>query len=300
MIQFDHIHFYANYAYDYYIYKHGTLKAILDNAEKFEQEFLSKMVNGTEQTRYTQFIKSEIRITCFHAIETLFELIFALDPQGGALRDESILHSMVTSKQSVNYGRIKDISTGKDNLDFLEGICIQEGQVPVWKHIFYFQQNVNMSDEGNALFSDSIKGIKYFIKHIADIFSNREEYNAYKHGLRIMHTVNYVSIGRENDPSPFVDDLSDSMSLLTLEIDAKTKKPVAEIIDIISFDTDVDMEIIQVCYNMINNIISRRKSFYVLGETSTTGSLFPFDEMKKSLSPNISGKIQARNPIKEL
>jgi hypothetical protein len=103
----------------------------------------------------------------------LFELIFALDPKGGALRDESILHLMVTSKQSVNYGRIKDISTGKDYLDFLEGICIQEGQVPVWKHIFYFQQNMNMSDEGNALFSDSIKGIKYFIKHIADIFSNR-------------------------------------------------------------------------------------------------------------------------------
>lgn len=300
MIEFDHLHFYANYAYDYYIYKHGTLKAILDNAEKFEQEFLTNIVQGTDQTRYAQFVKSEVRITCFHAIETLFELIFALEPKDGVLRDERILHSMVTSKQSVNYGQIKDISTGKDNLEFLDKICIQNGQVPVWKHIFYFRQNPNMSEEGNAKFADSLNGIKHFIKHIADIFSNREEYNAYKHGLRIMHTVNFVSIGVADDPSPFVDDLSDSMSLLTLELDPKTKKPVAEIIDVISFDTHVDMEIIQACYYMINNIISRRKAFYVFGETINTGSLFPLEEMKKSLSPTISGRIRARNPIEEI
>jgi hypothetical protein len=42
------------------------------------------MKNGTDKTRYTLFIKSEIRITCFHAVETLFELIFALEPKDGA------------------------------------------------------------------------------------------------------------------------------------------------------------------------------------------------------------------------
>lgn len=258
------------------------------------------MVIDTDQTRYTQFIKSEIRITCFHAIETLFELIFALEPKGGDLRDEKILHSLVTSKQSVNYGRIGNIASGKDNLDFLDEICIQEGQIPVWIHIFYFHQNLNMSEEGKEKFADTHKGIKYFIKNIAGIFSNREEYNAYKHGLRIMHTVNYVSIGLENDPSPFVDDLSDSMSLLTLEKDSKTGNHVAEIVDIISFDTDLDMEIIQICYYMINNIISRRKSFFVLAETNTKGSLFPLDDMKKSLAPNIRGRIRTRTPLREL
>jgi hypothetical protein len=301
MILFDHKLFYANYAYDYYLYKLGTLRAILADTAKFDKDFLSTIVEGTDQTGYTRFIKSEVRMTCFHAIETLFELILALEPKDGILRDEKILHSLVTADPAINYRRIREISKDINTLNFLNNICIQDGQIPLWMHIFYFQLNLDLPDDAKDKFLESEKAIKHFIKHIADIFSDREEYNAYKHGLRIMHTLDFVSIGVENDPSQMVDDLSDSMTLLTFEKGPKkTDKPTAEIIDVISFDTNVDMEIIQICYYMINNIINRRKSFYVFGKKSTKGSLFTVSDMKKSLAPGISGRIRARTPIKDL
>lgn len=300
MILFDHKIFYKKYAYDYYLYKVGTFQSILADIKKFDQEFLSDFVEGADQTEYSRFVKSEIRMTCFHAIETLFEIIFALEPKDGELRDEKLLQTLTTAKPKANYDRIGEISKDINKLYFLDEICIDSPQVPLWMHIFYFKANMEADSELKEELLESRKAIRYFLYRIAETFHNRAEYNAYKHGLRIMHTLDHFSLGAENDPNPYVEDLSNSMSLFSIEKDKVTNKPVAEIIDVIDFDTNTDLEVIKYCYLMIKNIIASRKAFYVHQKTDSTVEMFSEEQIRKSI-PSSYGtpNIQSRTLIKD-
>lgn len=296
MIKFDHEVFYNSYAYDYYIYKLGTLKAILSDVQKFDKKFLSNHVQRVNYKNYSRFIKSELRMTCFHAIETLFELVFALEPINGMLRDEKILHSLTTANPNSNYLRIGKIANDSSELDFLDVICAEGQEVPVWLHIFYFQIHPkyknDLLESGNA--------IKYFLSTVATIFSNRSEYNAYKHGIRIMNTLVSFSIGTKfNKNDEFSIDLTDTMSLFSIEKDG-AKNPIAEIVDVIPFNTERDIEIIQICYHIIHNIINCRREFYATGSTSDEALTFTeakFRELLNSGYSSVFGNSRARNPI---
>lgn len=301
MIKFDHKIFYNSYAYDYYLYKLGTLKAILVDVPKFDQEFLPGYVQDVNRDNYIRFIKSELRMTCFHAIETLFELIFALEPKDGLLRDEKILQSLTAASAKTNYARIGNMAKDLTKLDFLDVICEEDQKVPVWLHIFYFKSNFQIQSQFKDELLESGKAIRYFLYRIAKIFSNRSEYNAYKHGIRIMNTLTYVSIGTGNGNLPVSFDMKDTMSLFSIEKD-DMKKPLAEIVDVISFDTDANIEIIRICYYIIHNIISCRRAFYVDGSPSASASMFVEAEFKRLLAPgyiSAVSSIRARNPIKD-
>ena len=49
------------------------------------KNFPGSNIEGYNEKDFRRVIKGEIRQTYFHSIETLFELIFALEPQGGSI-----------------------------------------------------------------------------------------------------------------------------------------------------------------------------------------------------------------------
>lgn len=297
MHKIDHKVFYTSYASDYHLYKLATLKSILTDIPKFEKEFLQNMVTGTNESRYTRFIKSEIRMTCFHAIETLFELIFALQPKGNELQDEKLMKVLSTVNFSENYKKIDRIAKDEDGLNFLDSTCEYQGNSPVWSYIFYFGyslEDASISEVQKTEVQETKEAIKIFLRSIADIFSYRAEYNAYKHGLRILNTITDVSL--ESKYSSVQWDVSDSMSLFSVEKDKK--KPIAEIIDILIFDTPRDMEIIQICSLLIHNIIVLRKEHY-LSRPRASAYFFTAALIKESLQKTVmESGMSFRNPIK--
>lgn len=299
MFQVDHKVFYSSYAVDYHIYKVASLESILNDCQRFKEQFLESVISGTDVGRFERFIKSEIRITCFHAIETLFELIFALEPKEGVLQDQVLLKSLATANFTKNYQRITTISNDLSALDFLDATVSSEPNSPLWAYLFYYGVSLSGSESDTEMAAaNSWTAIKSFLSAIASLFSNRDEYNAYKHGLRILNTVTEFSIATAFDPNPVVEDMSDTMSYFTVE--KEEKKPVAELVNIVEFHTDTDIEIIKTCSMLMSNIIGRRREVFHdlpvnLGWVFTESEMAPLISATRAAG-NLS--MQMRTPLR--
>ena len=69
---FSDIDFYSAYQYDYYVYKISLLQSILKKPESFKNDFLDGNLDGFILEDFIRVLKSEIRQSYFHNIETLF------------------------------------------------------------------------------------------------------------------------------------------------------------------------------------------------------------------------------------
>src|SRR5687767_4849837 len=92
--------FYRSFMVDFFLYKQATYKNIIDNFEKLEPLVL-KDVFDYKKDEYLNAIKSSIRVTYFHCIETLFEIIFAIEAgirsEPNEHQDELILRRLSNS-----------------------------------------------------------------------------------------------------------------------------------------------------------------------------------------------------------
>lgn len=263
---FDIKDFYSFYQYDYHIYKLVTLKQILDNTDKFEKEFLTGAITGFEKVDFQRTIKSEIRQSYYHAIETTFELIFALIPSNGQTNETEVLFKLSTSEWRQNNDRIRKIAEDSDGLEFLEKqIKVHENgkvndiQISIARFLFYFgiiPGNKSIPKKYLKLIEPSLKAIKLGLKIIAKDFIQRGEYNSYKHGLRIVPALKHFYILNSETQKSILDwDLSDSMTYISLDSKKEEIKFTTTV-----FDTDRDIKMTLFCSNLISNLILLRKA----------------------------------------
>ncbi|TLV00359.1 hypothetical protein [Dyadobacter luticola] len=248
--------FYTQYAYDYHLYKVTTLSSILDRCEAFQEDYLAAQISGYNEADYARFLKGEIRVTCFHVIETLFELIFGLEPKEGKCRDLDLLQAISTSNFQKNYSRIERIATDESELAFLDLATAQFGNHPLWMHIFFFAPPLKEPGVPELL-QDSYEAIKLFLKEAAITFSRRYEYNAYKHGTRVLNAFQEFGWSDPDGQNAVKYDLSDSMSFFTVE--KQDGKAVNEVITTKMFNTKKDIKMILLANMPITNIIRRRR-----------------------------------------
>lgn len=281
--------FYQGYIYDYYVYKIITLKEILLNKDKFYEEYLSKSINGYKSEDYSRVIKSEIRQTYFHSIETLFELIFAIyDFEKNDFFDFDIFFRLSNSNMKKNYSRINDFSKKVDSLDFLNKKTLnsQGKEIEIGRHLFYFGLDENSKIDNN-IFEDipkSIDAIKKGLKIIATDFSDRNEYNSYKHSLRIVPILKKFVIAKTEDMSVLKEwDLSESMSFLLRSKDLNNIKIVTKI-----FDFERDLCLTMFCSNLISNIILLRKaSLRLKMDTQLNIAIFGLEQIQNCAKLNV-------------
>ena len=102
---------------------------------------------------------------------------------------------------------------------------------------------------------DSVDAIKFGVKIIAKDFVDREEYNSYKHGLRIIPAASELMLA---DPKTMEIkirwNLEDSMSFYS-----KTKNPDELKIKTKLFDTNRDYAMTYFCSNLISNMVYYRQ-----------------------------------------
>lgn len=261
--------FYDTYLTNYHGTKATYLRHILDNIEKFEIEFFKKKLHGDKKDAFRRTIKSDLRQTYFHSIESFFELFFALNPKGKrVLDDENVLFNLTNSKWQENYRRIKEIADNDKVLDFLdEEIEVMGKQVTIGNYIFYMGIfNKDKYPHLKTQIDSSIDAIKYGLAIVAKDFVKREEYNAYKHGLRIIPAVSkFMLADAETMEIKFEWDLTDSMSFY-----APTKNPDELTIITKLFDCERDYQMTLFCSNLIRHMVFYRKISFGKNRENTT------------------------------
>lgn len=80
--------FYQVYMKDYHKIKATYLINIIRNNEKFQKELFEEEFPSIKEDDFIKTLKSDLRQTYFHSIETFFELFFALIPKENNIYDD--------------------------------------------------------------------------------------------------------------------------------------------------------------------------------------------------------------------
>lgn len=282
--------FYQTFLIDYHKMKIIPIKKILSDIPKYEKLFFGQELKTEDRDAYRRTLKSDLRQAYFHSIETFFELFFALDPSGKTIfDDQNILFNITNSNAKKTYTRIHNIAENENALDFLDKETIFLGhKITVAHYIFYFGlfSKDKLPEKVFDGINESIIAIKSGIRAIAKDFANREEYNSYKHGLRIIPALKKFMFAQADNMEVKISfDLSDSMSFYF-----KTKKPNELKMVTKVFDTDRDFCMAYFCSNLINNMIYyRRVSMFKekIEEKEIPIPMYGMDEIENCCKSNV-------------
>lgn len=272
--------FLKNFQINYFDYKQNSLNYLLQNYSKIG---LEETIIEYKDEDYILAIRSDIRQTYFQAIETVFEIYFALLPDKNGTFSENIIEKITLS--DLPYSKISEISQNINTLDILGNeINFSDGtKVSLGEYIFYFGLCRNEKYKQNI--QESINAIKYTLNIIAKDFSDRKEYNSYKHGLRILPALRKVSVFEpETMKEQFSWDLKGSVTFFSYN-----KKTEETIYTTKVFDTERDLRMTSICSYLIWNMIKLREVAFNKDEKDKNYSIaIPFynkdfiDEAKKT------------------
>src|SRR5450759_5251940 len=86
-----------------------------------------------------------------------------------------------------------------------------EKTVSLGEYVFYY--NVTATGDYVDKIKVSLEAIKSGLYALAKEFSDRKEYNSYKHGLRLVQAMNFLKIARADNLNQIANfDLSDSLT----------------------------------------------------------------------------------------
>jgi hypothetical protein len=214
---YDPTIFYSTYLDDYHKFKIITLKTLLDNADRYENDFFEGGLTSDGKETYKKTLQADLRQTYFHAIETFFELFFHLNPIAKEfIGDENIMIALTHSNWRESYKKIKEIAENENALDYLDmEVNMVNFKVTVGHYLFYYglSSTQKMDEKFEEKLTESLSAIKYGIRLIAKDFIDREEYNSYKHGLRIIPALKEIAVADVKTMTPHIKwNLEDSMS----------------------------------------------------------------------------------------
>lgn len=210
-------------------------------------------------TKNTKFIiQADLRQNYFHSIETFFEFFFAFLPKNGKVPDNTeILRILVKSNWRQNYKRIEHIANGKLKLSLLDEIIDSlDFKVSVGQYLFYLGtfSKEKFSEEYHKSVKESIESIKQIIKSLAIDFSNRDEYNAYKHTMRVFPSFKSIHI---LNAETLKEELSFVMSN-SASYQIYNDKEKETIVKTKLFDPERDFKMTEICSRLIFSMIELR------------------------------------------
>jgi len=210
-------------------------------------------------------MRTEIHFLYFQMIETLFEIIFAVSESD----NRDLWVALTFSDFRNNYKKVAELNDHSEI--FVEKMKAEiEGkqmEILALRWIFYFIYPSKLTDEE---WNKNLENIKLLLLSFARDFSDRGEYNAYKHSLRFYNSSFSMaigltgskqmhSLGSSEDCITFLEEQkkkdSDGKLQATGQI-MRTQKP---------FDFQRDYERCILIYAMIKNIIYTRK-YTILNE----------------------------------
>lgn len=289
---FAPVEFYKAFLLDFFILKSATYKNVLDNLDLLEAQVL-KDVTDYSREDYRKTLKGSIRFTYFHSIETLFEIIFAIERGiryvSEENQDQLILHRLSKSEFSKNFERIRLIGQRSDveQSKLWDKIYFKsvDREIPILQYIFYYlldAKNSDITPEEWRLLGPSLETISNTLSVLAKDFSDRDEYNAYKHGLRIIPLASRFALFESQNRDAIKDmDFSDSMTFVK-EVDNEIRFITK------AFDTERDFKMTAIASQFIENIISIRRGVYF--DTKAFVRFFQKDLVEEITKTNVPAR----------
>jgi hypothetical protein len=265
-------HFYRYFQINYFDYKASYLKYLLNN---FESLGLKEKIIGYDSQDFINAIKCDIRQTTFQAIETSFELLFSFRATTSKKINTPLIEIITTS--GLPYEEIKKISESLDGLNFLDSkVKLANKKFTTLGH-FIFYPGIKQSFLKVEII-ESLKTIKQGLHILAKEFSDRREYNSYKHGLRILPTLKELSIFQPGKPDKGVSfDLNGTMTYFSRN---KEKEEIQFVTK--TFDSERDIRMIEFCSLLLWNMIKLRDfTFNGIGKNeSSEAFLFKMESVE--------------------
>ena len=127
-------------------------------------------------------------------------------------------------------------------------------------YLFYY--GIDGNEKFKEVFGEkllqSLEAIKYGIRMIAKDFIDRDEYNSYKHGLRIIPAFKNISFFKVGTMEQVVNwDLEESMSFFGRTKSDEESKIITKV-----FDPNRDYQMAYFCSNLISNMIYYRREAF--------------------------------------
>ena len=283
--------FYDYFQVNYFDYKQSNNEFLLNRSSE-DMKSLCEDVVGYDEKAYKRAIKIDIRLTYLMAVDTLFELVFALLPDTkGNLRDKDIVSTLTSGKQY--YSELREYVNGRPSrFDILENQVNYTGgkSCTALRYIFYdglFETEYEDEIiESVAAISDALK---FFAK---EINGNRTELNAYKHGFRVVPFFSNISFKDLKTGKGFEIDMSESISFLT-------ENKVERTIHAKPLDYKKDIALTVYVTHLINNIIAiRQRQLTTSKNFKTSMSAFKRTSLDKASKANIQmGNFKLNLPI---
>lgn len=196
--------------YDYKVwqYKVIMLKALLDDPALRKSILSSSLWEGVDTSEFEDFLKYEIHFTLYHAAEAFFAFIFAYlygDKNPWLWLSEYDLDSLQQNIQKIGGKKGLSAIIKQDKIeDFI-----------MW--LFYPAARNNLSKIKKKELKESCQFIRRFIEHLAKEFTDRGDYNAYKHGFRAFRIKQQITIGPTQDGKKLVFDDLEGVRYLALK-----------------------------------------------------------------------------------
>lgn len=261
-LDFAQREFYNNYNADYWDYKIFLLKNAHDFYDKLGKD-LSDGLGGVDNKDFKRVIRTEMHFTYFQMIESLFEIIFALSEHDNRSLWIALTFSndWKTEFYSDCYNKIKEFSEGKlKEPKFGSTIKItienEEVEISLLRWIFYFVYKTSLSKED---WEKNLKNIHSLLKLFAKDFSDRGEYNAYKHSLRFYNSP--FQLGISETGSDVMQGIGKSEDSIIYLKEKKNDQNNAINIRCVTkpFDFERDFRCCLIISSLIKNAINTRK-----------------------------------------
>lgn len=251
----DYLEFYKNYNLDYWPSKLSLLQNCYENLDKIKN-YLYIELDDPNDDKFLLMLKTDLHFLYYQMVETLFELIFALQYQ-----DDKNLWYYLSFADKNNYSKIKSIISDKnkifdDRVKLLNPNDKTTISISFLRYLFFHLldlEKIGIQEENN------VKVIKELLRIFASDFSDRNEYNAFKHALRMTY----------EKPSPMFKTLDGKKSIsfdgenafIYLEKFEKGNKfGLSQVTK--CFFPKLDILLCKYCSWLINNIIVVRKNYY--------------------------------------
>jgi len=245
--------FYKAYDTDYWLYKVKLLKNCHDNYGLVKAVIENDLSESTEED-YKRMMRTEIHFLCFQMIETLFELLFVITETD----NKNLWSELSFSNWSKNYKKINELSKTSNLFTNKMDVEISGAKVniPLLRWVFYFIYPSKMTDEEWEI---NLEKIKKLILFFAIKFSDRGEYNAYKHSMRFYNSKFSMTIGLTGSKKMYPIGSADD-SIIFLEKKKGKYSRVDEVFRTVKpFDFEKDYNSCVILNALIKNIIETRK-----------------------------------------
>ncbi len=276
--------FYKFYLVDHYKHKVSYLNYLLKLPEPIETFAIYNNHTTFKLSDFHKSIQIELRQTYFHAIETIFELILALQPDENGLPQDKKVFDLMTNSGLGTIGFIDKILKDQTKLSSLlnRTVMLNNHSYTFIRHLFYCGL-INKSEEIEKEIVSSLLVIQKGLETLANDFGNRHEYNSYKHSLRVLPIANTLNLlNASTMESIFEFDLRTSVTFAAKKNSEDKTTFVTKILD-----SERDSQMIMFCSNLLSNIIRIRLLCFKLTDQEQPVLMFDSEAFDSARAHNL-------------